>query len=141
MLDIEGMIVRGAIDLMAELADGRRLVVDYKTNRLDGRSPKQAFEPYRLQRAVYALTAADAEQRQVETAYAFLDSTAEPLRQAFGDAELAEARSELAELIAGIRAGRFEVTDRPHRRLCQDCPARERLCSYEPALTMREAPP
>jgi hypothetical protein len=34
--------------------------------------------------------------------------------------------------------GHFEVTEHPHRDLCLDCPARERLCSHSPAATMRE---
>ena len=43
-------------------------------------------------------------------------------------------------LILGGAASRFEVTDRPHRALCADCPARERLCSYPIELTMRDSP-
>ena len=35
--------------------------------------------------------------------------------------------------------GTFDVTDRPHRALCADCPARERLCSHPLELTMRDS--
>ena len=37
-------------------------------------------------------------------------------------------------------SGRFDVTHNPHRALCLDCPARERLCSHATADQMREEP-
>jgi hypothetical protein len=57
-----------------------------------------------------------------------------------GPEELAAAREEIEDLIAGVRAGRFEVTPEPHRGLCWDCPARARLCSHPPHLTDRPRP-
>jgi hypothetical protein len=39
-----------------------------------------------------------------------------------------------------LASGRFEVTDRPHKALCADCPARERLCSHSTAAQMRDDP-
>jgi hypothetical protein len=39
-----------------------------------------------------------------------------------------------------LATGAFEVTDRPHKALCADCPARERLCSHGTAAQMRDDP-
>ena len=52
--------------------------------------------------------------------------------------ELTEAELDRLD-IREIRYDRVEVTDRPHRALCADCPARERLCSYPIELTMRDS--
>ena len=56
------------------------------------------------------------------------------------EAELDAARGRIEAVLGRLAAGRFEVTHRPHRSLCLDCPARERLCSHGPAETMRESP-
>ena len=48
----------------------------------------------------------------------------------FDEAELEAARARWRPCSERLAAGRFEVTDRPHRALCADCPARERLCSH-----------
>ena len=42
VLSVAGTLVRGSIDLLVERADGSVLVVDYKTDRLDGRDPEEA---------------------------------------------------------------------------------------------------
>ena len=42
VLSISDTLVRGSIDLLAELPDGRVLVIDYKTDRLRGREPEAA---------------------------------------------------------------------------------------------------
>jgi hypothetical protein len=58
----------------------------------------------------------------------------------YREADLDRARDHVTDLLEGIAAGRFEVTRRPHRALCADCPARERLCSHDTAAQMREDP-
>ena len=107
------------------------LVVDYKTDRLDGRDPKEIVSRYSIQRDLYALAAA-ARGDPVETAYVFLERPEAPARESFGEAELDAARARVEAVLERLAAGRFEVTDRPHRALCADCPARERLCSHDP---------
>ena len=43
-------------------------------------------------------------------------------------------------LVAGIAAGRFIPTTRPHRALCLTCPGRRALCHHPEELTLREEP-
>jgi hypothetical protein len=62
------------------------------------------------------------------------------VRQTFGQAELDAARERIEGLLGRLGAGEFGVTHHPHRAICHDCPARERLCSHEPAAHMRDDP-
>ena len=48
---------------------------------------------------------------------------------------------ELRALAAGVSAGRFEPTAKPHRGLCADCPGRPALCSWDDAHTLAEESP
>jgi ATP-dependent exoDNAse (exonuclease V) beta subunit len=137
VLELDGTLIRGSIDLLVERGDGSALVLDYKTDRLDGRDPAEAAEGYRVQRDLYAL-AASARAAGIETAYVFLEQPGAPVRAAFGEQQLEEARARVSALLAELRSGSFEVTRHPHKRLCLDCPARERLCSHEPPATLRD---
>ena len=53
-LGLGGAVVRGKIDLLAELPEGP-LVVDYKTDALRGSDPAELAERYETQRDLYAL--------------------------------------------------------------------------------------
>ena len=139
VLSVGGTLVRGSIDLLVERTDGSVLVVDYKTDRLNGREPAEIVSRYSVQRDLYALAAA-ARGMPLETAYVFLERPDSPVRQGFGDTELGAARERVEALLERLAAGRFDVTHHPHRSLCLDCPARERLCSHETAAQMREDP-
>jgi ATP-dependent helicase/nuclease subunit A len=139
VLSVGGTLIRGSIDLLVERPDGSALVVDYKTDRLDGRDPKEIVSRYSIQRDLYALAAA-ARGAPVETAYVFLEQPEAPARESFGEAELGAANDRVEALLKRLAAGRFDVTNSPHRSLCADCPARERLCSYPIELTMRDSP-
>jgi ATP-dependent exoDNAse (exonuclease V) beta subunit len=139
LLPLGGTLVRGKIDLLAELEDGSRLVVDYKTNRLDGDDPAAHMEMYEEQRRIYALAATGAD-RQIQTAYVFLDRPDQPLIVDFAEPDLELARVELTATIARIAAGEFPVTERPHAALCHDCPAREHLCVHGPDRTLSKLP-
>jgi ATP-dependent helicase/nuclease subunit A len=140
MLALGGTVIRGKIDLLAVPADGEIAVVDYKTDALGGSDPADHADRYATQRAIYALAAREAlagdEPRAVRTAYCFLERPEQPVEHRFEGEDLELARSELEELVAGVRSGRFEVTSAPHRALCFDCPARARLCSHPPEVTM-----
>jgi ATP-dependent exoDNAse (exonuclease V) beta subunit len=138
VLSVGGTLIRGSIDLLARRPDGSVLVVDYKTDRLEGRDPNQIVSRYSIQRDLYALAAAS-RGAPVETAYVFLERADEPVRESFGETELEAARDRVDAVLERLAAGRFEVTNRPHRALCADCPARERLCSYPIELTMRDS--
>jgi hypothetical protein len=130
-------VIRGSIDLLARDADRPPLVVDYKTDRVD-RDLNRLIDRYSVQRDIYALAASGG--GPVRTAYVFLERPLEPVEMEYAPADLERAREHVIELLEGIASGRFEVTKRPHRSLCVDCPARERLCSHETAAQMREDP-
>ena len=139
VLSVSDTLIRGSIDLLAELPDGRVIVVDYKTDRLRGDEPAQAASRYEVQRDIYAL-AASSRAGSVETVYVFLEEPSAPARTRFGAAELESARGRIEALLVELARGDFPVTDRPHRRLCHDCPARERLCSHTIESQMRDDP-
>jgi ATP-dependent helicase/nuclease subunit A len=149
VLSVRGTLIRGSIDLLVEMrgraakrdpiSDGAVLVVDYKTDRLEDRDPAEIVSRYSIQRDLYALAAA-ARGAMVETAYVFLERPDEPVRESFDEAGLREARERVEGLLERLAAGRFDVTDRPHKALCSDCPARERLCSHGTAAQMRDHP-
>ena len=48
--------------------------------------------------------------------------------------------NEIEGLLGRLGEGEFEVTHHPHKALCHDCPARERLCSHEIGAQMRDDP-
>ena len=139
VLSVGDTLIRGSIDLLARKPDGSVLVVDYKTDRLGGRDPAETVSRYSIQRDLYAL-AASARGAPVETAYVFLEQPDEPVRETFGEAELEAARGRVETVLERLAAGSFEVTDRPHKALCADCPARERLCSHKTDSQMRDDP-
>ncbi len=139
VLSVSGTLLRGSIDLLVERPDGSALVVDYKTDRLEGRDPGEAAERYETQRDIYALAAAS-RRAPVETAYVFLERPDEPVRQTIDAGALDAARSRTEELLKDLARGEFEVTRNPHRALCYDCPAAERLCSHAKGDRMRDDP-
>ncbi len=137
VIEVGGTLVRGSIDLLVERSDDSILVVDYKTDRLEDRDPEDMAARYAVQRDLYALAAA-ARGGPVETAYVFLERPDPAVRARFDVAGLQAARGRVEALLERLAAGRFEVTERPHRALCHDCPARARLCSHEAAAQMRD---
>ena len=142
MLSVGGTLVRGSIDLLARRADGSVLVVDYKTDRLDGRDPSRGRRAAtRIQRDLYALAAA-ARGAPVETAYVFLEQPDEPVRESFGErrARARRATRSRGGCWSGSRPAASRSPTIPTERLCLDCPARERLCSHEPTATLRDDP-
>jgi PD-(D/E)XK nuclease superfamily len=106
---------------------------------MQGREPETIVSRYAVQRDLYAL-AAGARGGPVETAYVFLERPGTPVRAVFDEDALEQARARIEELLRRLAAGRFDVTHHPHRSLCLDCPARERLCSHEPTAQLRDGP-
>jgi ATP-dependent exoDNAse (exonuclease V) beta subunit len=143
LLAIGEGVVRGKMDLVAQLADGETLVIDYKTDALDGADPMSHAERYATQRGLYALAASrlDADHRGVRTAYCFLEAPEQPVEHTYDAAALDAAHGEVERLISGVQAAEFEVTGTPHAALCHDCPARRRLCSYDEEQTRRRLDP
>ncbi len=132
LLEIEGSVLRGSIDLLVERPGEAPLVVDYKTDRLSGDDPATRASGYRTQRSIYALAVAEARfAAEVEVAYLFLERPDDPQIQRLGSAELVLARAELEEVVGRIGAGEFAVAPQERRSegMCRGCPARGRVCA------------
>jgi ATP-dependent helicase/nuclease subunit A len=134
LIGIDGNVLTGSIDLLVEREGRAPLVVDYKTDRLDGKSPAEraARAPYVTQRAIYALAVAEARKAPlVEIAYVFLEAPNEPAEYSYDRADLDAERLRLKEKIEAIGSGGFEPALPVERSasLCGDCPALKRMCS------------
>jgi ATP-dependent exoDNAse (exonuclease V) beta subunit len=134
------LLVNGVVDVLAE-EPGRTLVVDYKTDRLDGADPRALCDAhYATQRIVYALAALRSGAELAEVAYVFLAAPEQPVFDAFPVDRAPELEGRLLELAEGVVAGRYEPTAEPHRELCASCPGQPSLCRWEPEMTLRERP-
>ncbi len=69
----DGVLLHGRLDVLWR-ENGRALVVDYKSNALEGADPHEIVESeYRMQRLVYALACLRDGAQEVEVAYQFLE--------------------------------------------------------------------
>ena len=129
------------LDVAGSERDGTLLIVDYKTDALTAEEDLEARvrSDYALQRELYALAGLAEGAAAVEVAHCFLRRAEQPLSARFLQADRARLESLIAARLAPMRAGHFEPSPQPHRLLCASCPGRARLCSHEPALTLREA--
>jgi ATP-dependent exoDNAse (exonuclease V) beta subunit len=130
----DGVLLRGRLDLL--WSDGRRsLVVDYKSNVLDGADPADVVaEEYELQRLVYALACLRAGAAEVEVAYQFLERPDDVVSKTYAASDEEGLAATLGEAIERIRSGEFVPT--PSDFVCGDCPALDLLCAG-PGLTAR----
>jgi ATP-dependent exoDNAse (exonuclease V) beta subunit len=123
----DGVLFHGFLDVL-HLADGRALVVDYKTNILGELAPVEVVEEaYGIQRLVYALACFRAGASEVEVVYQFLERPEETVSATFRLDEVAELEAELSDAIARIRTGVFEP--RPSELACSGCPALDVVCA------------
>jgi hypothetical protein len=135
-----GSLVNGFVDVIATERGGGRLVVDYKTDRLDGADPAEVLDrDYATQRVVYALAALRDGAPRVDVAYCFLERPAEPVVRSFTAADADDLLEQVVSLARGVLDERYEVTARPHRELCATCPGRKALCSYSEERTLEPA--
>jgi ATP-dependent exoDNAse (exonuclease V) beta subunit len=135
-------LLSGVIDVLARERDGGLLVVDYKTDRVGEleSTAQLAAREYDLQRLIYALAALRTGAPGVEVAHWFLERPRELVSVAYHARERGRLESLLGEQLRRARRAGFSVTEQPHRALCQTCPGRALLCSYDESQTMREAP-
>jgi ATP-dependent helicase/nuclease subunit A len=134
-----GVLVTGALDVLARETGGRALVVDYKSDRLDNGDPAVLVgRAYRTQRLVYALAALRSGAEAVEIAHCLLELPDKPVSLIYARADEPELERELVALSAGVMRREFTVADDPHRALCAGCPAEGGLCSWPLELTRRE---
>jgi ATP-dependent helicase/nuclease subunit A len=135
-----GPLVNGFVDVMAAEPTGR-LIVDYKSDRLEGAEPHEVVErDYATQRVVYALAALRDGAPRVDVAYCFLERPAEPVIRTFTAAEAPALAEQVTTLARGVLDERYPVTDTPHRELCADCPGLRALCSHPEERTLGPAP-
>jgi ATP-dependent exoDNAse (exonuclease V) beta subunit len=132
-----GALVTGALDVIAREQDGATLVVDYKTDRLEGADPTELVErEYRTQRLIYALAALRAGASRVEVAHVFLERPEDSVVATFTDGEALER--ELEQLAGSVLAGEFPVAQEPCVALCNGCPGEAGLCSWPLEMTRRD---
>jgi ATP-dependent helicase/nuclease subunit A len=132
LLGIAGATLRGSIDLLVERQGDPPLVIDYKTDRLDGSAPAEHAARYETQGAIYALAVAEARKAAtVEVAYVFLERPEEPVLTLLDRETMERGREAIAATIERIAAGEFPVAAVEQRSwdLCRECPALGRLCS------------
>ena len=104
------VLVTGAIDVLARERDRRMVIVDYKSDRLEGIDPAAVVQStYATQRLVYALAALHAGAETVEVAHCFLEAPERPVTAAFD-------RSQLPELELAARTPRRRGPCAPVRR-------------------------
>jgi hypothetical protein len=129
--------VNGVVDVHAVEDGGGLLVVDYKSNPLEGREPAELTDDhYSTQRLVYALAALRAGAPRVEVVHCYLEQPDRPTSTAYDAADAAALEAELLELARGVVEGRFEPTPEPHAELCSTCPGRAALCSWDEEHTL-----
>jgi ATP-dependent helicase/nuclease subunit A len=137
---LDGALIGGVFDVIAREPGGRTLVVDYKTDRLDGADPQELAErAYGTQRLVYALAALRAGATEVEVVHTFLELPQRPAVAVFPREQAPALEARLGDLARGVLERHFTVTDAPHRGICDGCPAEGGLCSWPLEMTRREA--
>ncbi|HEU5065155.1 MAG TPA: UvrD-helicase domain-containing protein [Gaiellaceae bacterium] len=123
----DGVLLHGRLDVFHE-ADGRALVVDYKTNVLEDASPDEVVErEYGLQRLVYALACLKAGASEAEVTYQFLERPNDLVTQCYKVDDVPALEEELSQAIAAIQSGVFKPT--PSEYACATCPALDLVCA------------
>jgi hypothetical protein len=123
----DGVLLHGRLDVLWR-RDGKALVLDYKSNVLDGAEPSEVVESeYRIQRLVYALACLRDGAEEVEVVYQFLERPDAPVSTTLTVSDTPALEAELSEAIARIRAGAFPP--RPSELTCADCPALDLVCA------------
>jgi ATP-dependent helicase/nuclease subunit A len=123
----DGVLLHGFLDVL-HIADGRAIVVDYKTNLIGESSPAAIVEEdYSLQRLVYALACFRAGADEVEVLYHFLERPDAVVSTIFARDQVPELEQELSAAIARIQAGEFRPT--PSEFACAGCPALDLVCA------------
>jgi len=104
LIEVADTVLRGSIDLLVEEEGKPPLIVDYKTDRVDGSPVDELGHRYEIQQAIYALAVAEARGVEaVELAYVFLERPAEPVLMSWGRNEIEAGRVRLEAEIAKVR--------------------------------------
>jgi ATP-dependent exoDNAse (exonuclease V) beta subunit len=138
---LDDVLVVGAIDALAWEPGSHALVVDYKSDPLEGRAPSEVVAAgYETQRLIYALAALRAGAESVDVAHVFLERPDEPATATLTRDDTAQLEARLGDLAAGVLESDFQPSGEPHRAICSGCPGENGLCSWPMAMTRREAP-
>ncbi len=134
-------LINGVIDLVAGEADGTRLVLDYKSDRVgpDANLEELVSREYAIQRLLYGLAVLREGATEVEIVHWFLERE-EWVSARYRAAERLTLEEQLAQRISRARELHFAVSEMPHRGLCLTCPGRTGLCSWGEDETLRELP-
>ena len=131
-------LLSGVIDLLATEADGAALVVDYKTDQVAAEEDLQEHvrRDYEVQRLLYALAALRHGAARVEIVHWFLLRPRDWVSAIFQRSQ----QRDLEELLRARTAAawRMEVSAHPRRALCESCPGRGTLCSYDEAVALAD---
>jgi DNA helicase-2/ATP-dependent DNA helicase PcrA len=104
LIEVADTVLRGSIDLLVEQQGQPPLIVDYKTDRVEGREIAELVSRYEVQQAIYALAVAEARKvPEVELAYVFLERPEEPFIARWGPDKIAAGRAMLETQIASVR--------------------------------------
>jgi ATP-dependent helicase/nuclease subunit A len=105
LIEVADTVLRGSIDLLVEEDGKPPLIVDYKTDRVDGAETTALVARYEVQQAIYALAVAEARGvSEVELAYVFLERPEEPVISKWGADKLKAARLRLESEIRRTQA-------------------------------------
>ena len=125
--ELDGVLVNGRLDVLW-LEGEEALVLDYKTNALNGRDPAEIVEEeYLTQQVVYAIACLRAGRSEVEVVYHFLEEPDAVVSRVFTHEDAERLEEGLSASIARIRAGEFRAT--PSAFACSGCPALDVVCA------------
>jgi ATP-dependent helicase/nuclease subunit A len=131
----DGVLLHGRLDVFWQ-ADGRALVLDYKTNSLAEGTPEEIVHAdYRLQQLVYALACFRAGADEVEVVYHFLEQPDAVVSMSFARGDVEDLEAELSAAIERIDEGDFRPT--PSEFNCAGCPALDRVCAGPRLLSVQ----
>jgi ATP-dependent exoDNAse (exonuclease V) beta subunit len=125
----ETIPVTGVFDAIAQ-EGARALIVDYKSDRVEGDPSELVEGSYALQRTAYALAALHAGADEVEVLHCFLERPDEPVSATFGRQDRGTLTADLTARAAAVLARDFAVAPDPGPRICDGCPGRGSLCSW-----------
>src|SRR5262249_47047878 len=132
----DGPLITGVFDVIAAETRDKMLVVDYKSDRLEGQHPEQLVATaYSTQRLIYGLAALRAGALEVEVAHVFLERPERPATATYSRADVRRLERELEEVAGGVGRGEFSVPPEPGRAICAGCPAEGGLCPWPLEMT------
>ena len=139
LIEIDGVMVRGFADLLVAEPE-TPMIIDYKSNQLEGTSIDALMEKYDLQRSLYALAVSQAlGVERVETAFVFLRDPANPVVDLFDRARLDAAREVVSGLVGAIARGEYLGGAGAERQPCGECWACELLAGQIDSVRQAEA--